>query len=88
MIENRFKHHFDVVYNIIYYSFSHILFMRRIYSFNIPLILGTKRSSFRGTQDEFSKGSILTAFDVRTSRKTSGGMTGLTFKFLQPDCVY
>ena len=55
---------------------------------SIPLILGTNLSSFRGTQEEFNNGSILTAFDVRTSRKTSGGMTGLTFKFLQPACVY
>ena len=59
-----------------------------MYSFNSPLTLGTNLSSFKGTHDEFSNGSIFTAFDVRTSRKTSGGITGLTLTFLQPACVY
>ena len=59
-----------------------------MYSFNSPLTLGTNLSSFKGTHDEFSNGSIFTAFDVRTSRKTSGGITGRTLTFLQPACVY
>ena len=61
---------------------------RLTHSFSIPSSLRVTRSSLSGTQLEFKRGSNLTALDNRIGLKTGSGITGLTFKFLLPACVY